>query len=56
MTMSRIAAALAFFTATFAAILSAQAPGRWVTDKYAPLPYPEEEFTAVVAKIGRAHV
>lgn len=30
-------------------IAFAQAPGRWVTDKYAPLPQPEEEFTAVVA-------
>jgi N-acetylneuraminic acid mutarotase len=27
----------------------AQAPGRWITNKYAPLPQPEEEYTAVVA-------
>jgi N-acetylneuraminic acid mutarotase len=29
--------------------LAAQAPGRWITNKYAPLPQPEEEYTAVVA-------
>ena len=29
--------------------LPAQAPGRWITNKFAPLPQPEEEYTAVVA-------
>ncbi|MBI2185896.1 MAG: galactose oxidase [Acidobacteria bacterium] len=41
---------------TFAALLLlttvtglAQAPGRWMTNTFAPLPHPEEEFTAVVS-------
>src|SRR5687768_3347877 len=29
--------------------VAAQAPGRWVTDKFAPLPDPEEEYTAATA-------
>src|SRR5919108_5708893 len=30
-------------------VVLAQAPGRWITNKYAPLPQPEEEYTAVVS-------
>jgi N-acetylneuraminic acid mutarotase len=40
--IAAVAAALMLGTLT----LLAQAPGRWVTDKFAPLPDPEEEYTA----------
>jgi N-acetylneuraminic acid mutarotase len=43
-TIATLAAALLLATLT----LFAQAPGRWVTDKFAPLPQPEEEYTATV--------
>ncbi len=44
-TIAAVAAALMLGTLT----VLAQAPGRWVTDKFAPLPDPEEEYTAVTA-------
>ena len=43
--MMAVAAALVLGTVT----LTSQAPGRWITDKFAPMPEPEEEITAVVA-------
>lgn len=45
----RVSATLAvvLILTTLAAL--AQAPGRWITNKYAPLPQPEEEYTAVMA-------
>jgi len=42
--MMAAAAALVLGTVT----LAGQAPGRWITDKFAPMPDPEEEITAVV--------
>lgn len=36
--------------------LLAQAPGRWVTDKFAPLPDPEEEYTAAPTSNGRLYL
>jgi N-acetylneuraminic acid mutarotase len=50
-TIATVAAAMILGTLT----LLAQAPGRWVTDKYAPLPDPEEEYTAVTAN-GRLYL
>ena len=44
-TLVLVVAALMLGTLTIAA----QAPGRWVTDKFAPLPDPEEEYTAATA-------
>src|SRR5918994_3307210 len=44
-TIAAIAAALVVSTLT----LFAQAPGRWITGQFAPLPAPEEEYTAVVS-------
>ena len=47
MTRAILQTAVAFILGTFT--LVAQSPGRWITDKYPPLPQPEEEYTAVVA-------
>ena len=41
------AVAIALTLGTWAAVAQ-QAPGRWVTDKYAKLPQPSEEYTNVV--------
>jgi N-acetylneuraminic acid mutarotase len=46
--MSRIPAAIAV-TVLLGTTSLAQAPGRWVTDKFAPMPHPEEEITAAVS-------
>jgi len=44
------AALVAVVLSTLATLaVVAQAPGRWITNTYAPLPQPEEEYTAVVA-------
>jgi N-acetylneuraminic acid mutarotase len=42
------AAVAATVTLSVSTVLS-QAPGRWITNTFAPLPQPEEEYTAVVA-------
>lgn len=47
--MPRLIAATAAAIVLGASALLAQAPGRWITGKYAPLPHPEEEYTAVIA-------
>lgn len=47
MTRAILQTAAALILGTFT--LVAQSPGRWITDTYAPLPQPEEEYTAVVA-------
>src|SRR5262245_56316017 len=44
-TIAAVAAALMLGTLS----VLAQAPGRWVTGKFAPLPDPEEEYTATTA-------
>jgi N-acetylneuraminic acid mutarotase len=49
--IATLAAALFLGTLT----LLAQAPGHWVTDKFAPLPQPEEEYTATVLN-GRLYL
>ena len=49
--IAAVVAALMLGTLT----ILAQAPGRWVTDKFAPLPDPEEEYTAVSAN-GRLYL
>jgi hypothetical protein len=36
--------------------LLAQAPGRWVTEKFAPVPNPEEEYTAASTSNGRLYL
>ncbi len=53
MALGRTIAAAAAALALGAATVLAQAPGRWVTDKFAPLPDPEEEYTAVTANDRR---
>jgi N-acetylneuraminic acid mutarotase len=47
--MARTTAALAALLMLATLTVFGQAPGRWVTNKYAPLPQPEEEITAVVS-------
>lgn len=47
--MLRALALLVVLLVIGAFAVSAQAPGRWITGKHAPLPQPEEEYTAVVA-------
>jgi Kelch motif protein/kelch motif-containing protein len=47
--MLRMIIALAATLILGTSTILAQAPGRWVTDKFAPLPDPEEEYTAVTA-------
>ena len=47
--MVRLFAAVAAAAVLTALTVLAQAPGRWITNTYAPLPQPEEEYTAVVA-------
>lgn len=48
-TMTRRVAALAILLVVSSWTAFGQAPGRWVTNKFAPLPEPEEEYTATVA-------
>jgi N-acetylneuraminic acid mutarotase len=48
-TMRRRVAALAILLVVSSWTAFGQAPGRWVTNKFAPLPEPEEEYTATVA-------
>jgi N-acetylneuraminic acid mutarotase len=45
----KISAATVALVGLAALTLTAQSPGRWITNKFAPLPQPEEEFTAVVS-------
>ncbi|OFW00746.1 MAG: hypothetical protein A3I61_19500 [Acidobacteria bacterium RIFCSPLOWO2_02_FULL_68_18] len=47
--MLRASAALALALVLATLTVLAQSPGRWITNRYAPLPQPEEEYTAVVA-------
>ncbi|MBI4887911.1 MAG: hypothetical protein HY824_12520 [Acidobacteria bacterium] len=47
--MKRISAAVIALFMLGAATPLAQAPGRWITNKFAPLPMPAEEYTAVTA-------
>ena len=53
--MSRTFAALAA-ALILGTTLSAQAPGRWVTGKFAPLPIPAEEYTAASTANGRLYL
>jgi N-acetylneuraminic acid mutarotase len=53
--MFRVLLAAVALVGLLAPSLLAQAPGRWVTDKFAPLPDPEEEYTAVTAN-GRLYL
>jgi N-acetylneuraminic acid mutarotase len=47
--MARTVASLIVMFILGAFTLLAQAPGRWITNKFAPLPTPAEEYTAVTA-------
>ena len=47
--MRRTVASLIVIFTLGAFTLLAQAPGRWITNKFAPLPAPAEEYTAVTA-------
>jgi N-acetylneuraminic acid mutarotase len=51
----RILAAVAATILLSALTISAQGRGRWVTNKFAPLPEPAEEYTSVVAN-GKLHL
>ena len=55
MLRGRVSAALAAAATLGALTVFAQAPGRWVTDTFAPLPVPQEEYTAVTAP-GRLYL
>lgn len=47
--MRRTIAVIAVIVCVSTLAVFAQAPGRWITGKFAPLPTPEEEITAVVS-------
>ena len=47
--MRPIIAATAVILCVSTLTVLAQAPGRWITNKFAPLPTPEEEITAIVS-------
>ena len=55
MLRGRVSAALAAVATLGSLTVLAQAPGRWVTDKFAPLPVPQEEYTAVTTP-GRLYL
>ena len=53
--MPRMFAALAATLMLGTLTVLAQAPGRWVTGKFAPLPVPQEEYTAASSN-GRLYL